>query len=117
VILIWDNGGSYSDHEISFIEIGSLPVADVEAVLRARDSHWSRDAYVVALVEAVEWRNRKPGVLGAFVVPQDVSDGRRSVLRRAITDAVAQHLTVEWRRLWPSDATVERAIAMLEVRE
>jgi hypothetical protein len=67
VIVILDNGERYSAHEISFIDIGSLPVEPMTTLIlkHARgdveDYPGRPEPFVIAIVESILWR--KSGTL------------------------------------------------------
>lgn len=55
MIFFWDNGGSYSDHGIDFIDSGWLDPAAVHAFISSRP-HWDdTESYVFAQAERVDW--------------------------------------------------------------
>lgn len=58
MIYIRDNGGSYSDHGVDFIEVpDDLDRSQVETALLYHDGSSYRDKpYIVAVCERVEWR-------------------------------------------------------------
>jgi hypothetical protein len=53
MILIWDNGGSYSDHTIHFVECGELSPDDVVSFARLG---YCREARELGRAEQIEWR-------------------------------------------------------------
>ena len=62
MIVILDNAEQYSQHQIKFIDIGSLPVEPaVELLLRYMNDNLSYEGvsipFVHAVVEALEWRD------------------------------------------------------------
>lgn len=61
MIVIWDNGGCYSNHEIGFFDIGDLSIEEVDAALKltTRD-----DGKIIGSAEAIEWR--EPSATGSF---------------------------------------------------
>ena len=52
MILIWDNGEAYSNHDIDFLELGDVPLEHAVELLRMRDD----GGYVLATAERLEWR-------------------------------------------------------------
>lgn len=55
MIYIWDNGGSYSDHALYFVE-SDLPREDVETIMAPMSRHYIGEARIVGVSERVEWR-------------------------------------------------------------
>jgi len=51
VIYIWDNGESYSEHYIAFVDGGDLPQADVLAFMALQGG----DARVIGVAEQIQW--------------------------------------------------------------
>jgi len=56
MIIIWDNGGEYSDHRIHFVDTGPFPLEAVEALMAvyARQQPRSR---ILATAEKLDWRD------------------------------------------------------------
>jgi hypothetical protein len=71
MILIWCNGGSWSDKRIYFVDAGDRANELSAALTNVRP--WSGDPYTIAIVESVEWRAPKALMsVGSFV--SDVLD-------------------------------------------
>jgi len=63
MIIILDNGQKYTQHEIRFVDIGSLPMEPaMELLLRFTHDNNSTDEFtpfIMAVVEKVEWRSEE----------------------------------------------------------
>lgn len=55
MIYVWDNGGSYSDHWIAFVE-SDLSPEQAEAAFRLAD----KEGHLIASAERLDWRQGKP---------------------------------------------------------
>lgn len=104
MIYIWDNGGSYSDHEIDFVE-SDLPEADVRAFIEAASqSGYSRDARILGVAQRVEWLDPgKPTPLyqwawvnASFFGPEHARRETPSELWEQTPPAVLDHLAACW---------------------
>jgi hypothetical protein len=56
MIVIWDNGGDYSDHKILFVDAGHSSIELVRVLERGRFRRGDR-ARVLAVAEAIDWRD------------------------------------------------------------
>jgi hypothetical protein len=59
MILVWDNGGSYSDHKVSFVDCGDWDAAVAERVLSAYRESSMYEGRPVAVIEDASWRDPK----------------------------------------------------------
>lgn len=58
MILIWDNGGDYSDHTIYFVDCTPLSVDDVVSFASIATGYLS-GGYEIARCERIEWRVKR----------------------------------------------------------
>jgi hypothetical protein len=66
MIIIWDNGRSYSDHGLYFLDIENLPEDQVVEALKTIHE----EGEIIGTVERIDWRDsRATGKLAAFVTP------------------------------------------------
>lgn len=57
MILIWDDGGQYSDHSVYFVDCGNLSADDVVSFARLSAGPY-RNSYEIARCETLDWRDK-----------------------------------------------------------
>jgi hypothetical protein len=108
LVYVWDNGESYSDHDVRFVSAPeSLPVDDVISFLAAREA----GAFVYCVIRAAAWLRDDVEPLHVWCGPDDhgwlLHEGataRQTELRERVwsglTPVVAAYLAERWRS-WP----------------
>lgn len=56
MIIIWDNGGEYSDHRIHFVDTDPFPLEVVEALMAVLTRQQPRSR-ILATAEKLDWRD------------------------------------------------------------
>jgi hypothetical protein len=79
MILIWDNGGAYSDHAVRFLDCGPWGVDDCVAMAKVRDS----EGYVIAVAESLDWR--QPAELQPITAVTPFDDESYKTLRESVS--------------------------------
>ncbi len=79
MIVVWDNGWTYSGHEICFVDIGVGAQAEEHLALMRRTAHGS--GYVVCTAPTVSWYVGEPmpwEIWVSEVAPHEVTCGWQS---------------------------------------
>lgn len=115
MILIWDNGGSYSDHAVYFIDCGAWEPAVVELVLVACNPSRMDEGKVIAVIADAAWRDPKAvDTLADRVDPWRLmdetfwhDDAARLAALRSIPKQVLAYLVGAWRKTYPTSDLIK----------
>lgn len=98
-IYIWDNGGSYSDHAIYFVDADGLTPNEMELALQGwRQGSWDENAFFIARVASVEWRNDKP--ISVFEILRERHNCNDATENRAMKKAMGPELWKKFAKRW-----------------
>lgn len=104
-ILVWDNGGCYSDHHVHFLNVEDRDPDVVAAVLLAYQQHNSSyKGRAIAVIQDADWRDPKAvAALTEELEPWPLTehyildDEERVALMRAIPRDMLEWLVDRWR--------------------